>query len=181
MRPRTFFFAAIALLSATSVQAATSDEFDRVFTSVYTDLLFDAKTAYQGKRYDQAFPLIQKAACTGDKESQWILGVMYLMGQGVQRDDLQGYAWIKSAAEFDSANYRSTARKIENALDEQQRQVAKAAADGVIGAYGLRATRISCSKAASQRGHIMDLISCTPQIDGNAFLIKRCLGTPAPR
>jgi len=181
MRARAFLFAATAIFLAQPVQAAASDEFDRVFPSVYTDLLFDAKTAYQGKRYDQAFPLLKKAACTGDKESQWLFGLMYLQGQGVERDDLQGYAWVKTAAEFESGQYRSTVRKIEDALDEQERQIAKAAATGIIAAYGLRATKMSCSKAASQRGHIMDLISCTPQIDGAAFLIKRCVDAPAAR
>src|SRR3954468_8888559 len=77
--------------------------FDRVFESVYTDLLFVSKTAYQGKRYDEAFPLMKKASCAGDKESQWMLGHMYLLGQGVDRDDFTGYAWIKVAAEFNSS------------------------------------------------------------------------------
>lgn len=181
MRTQALLFATTALILATTAQAAPSDQFDRVFPSVYTDLLFDAKTAYQGKRYDQAFPMIKKAACTGDKESQWILGSMYLQGQGVERDDLQGYAWLKTAAEFESGEYRSTVRKIEDALSGQERPVAKAAATGVIAAYGLRATRMSCSKAASQRGHIMDLIRCTPQIDGAAFLIKRCVDAPVAR
>lgn len=181
MRTRAFLFAAATFFMTETFQAAPSDEFDRVFPSVYTDLIFDAKTAYQGKRYDQAFPLIRKAACAGDKESQWMLGSMYLQGQGVERDDLQGYAWLKTAAEFHSSEYRSTVRKIEEALSEQERQVAKAAATGVIAAYGLRATKMSCSRAASQGGHIMDLISCTPQIDGPAFLIKRCVDEPAVR
>ena len=80
--------------------------------SVYDDLLFNSKTAYQAKKYDEAFPLMKKAACTGDKESQWMLGHMYLLGQGVARDDFTGYAWIKAASEFNNAEYRGTAEKI---------------------------------------------------------------------
>lgn len=153
-------------------------DFDRAFPSAYEDLRVDGKLAYDGKRYDEAFPLLMKTACAGDKESQWLIGNMYLRGQGVVRDDLRGYGWMKAAAEFQWASYRSMVDKLEKAMTEEQRKIAASEADTIIAAYGLRATNISCGRAASRGGHIMDTIKCTPQIDGSMLLLKRCEGAP---
>lgn len=172
-------FAAIFWLAvAPGVRAADAPVdagFEHVFPSVYGDLLRDSKTAYQAKRYDDAFPLMKKAACTGDKESQWMVGHMYLLGQGVARDDLTGYAWIKVASEFNSAEYRDTAEKIEKAIDPKQLPAVKAEAQKFSDAYSIRATHMSCNRAASQHGHIMDRIVCTPRYDGQLALLKKCV------
>jgi hypothetical protein len=170
---------AAAALAAMSLAADAADSpkpaFERVFPSVYAELLFDSKTAYQDKRYDEAFPLMRKAACAGDKESQWMLGHMYLLGQGVARDDFTGYAWIKVAAEFNSHEYRSTVETIEKAIDPKQLPAVRAGARTFIDKYGLRATNMSCNRAASQHGHIMDRIICTPKDDGQVSLLRQCV------
>jgi hypothetical protein len=162
-------------LSARAADAPADGGFDRVFSSVYDDLLRDSKTAYQAKRYDEAFPLMKKAACTGDKESQWMVGHMYLLGQGVARDDFTGYAWIKVASEFNDAEYRSTAEKIEKAIDPKQLPAVEAETRKFVDAYNLRATHMSCNRAASQHGHIMDRIICTPRYDGQLALLHQCV------
>jgi TPR repeat protein len=166
--------ATASVLAAGAARAAEEASFERVFPSVYKDLLFNAKSAFNGKRYDEAFPLMKKAACAGDKESQWMLGHMYLLGQGVERDDLAGYAWIKAAAEFNSAEYRGTVRRIEDAIDPKQLPAVQAEARTYIDAYGLRATHMSCNRAASQHGHIMDCIVCIPRYDGQLALLRQC-------
>lgn len=155
--------------------------FAKVFESVYTDLLFKAKSAYAGKRYDEAFPPMKEAACAGDKESQWMLGHMYLLGQGVERDDLTGYGWLKVAAEFQSAEYRSAVKQIEDAIDSKQLPAVKAVGQKYIDTYGLRATHMSCNRAASQHGHIMDQIRCVPRYDGQLAMLRQCVAdNPQP-
>ncbi len=168
-------YLALLVLGATSASAVDEPDFDRVFPSVYDDVLFNAKTAYQSKRYEEAFPLMKKAACAGDKESQWMVGHMYLLGQGVQRDDMTGYAWIKVAAEFNSAEYKGTVDKIEKAIDPEQLPFAQAEARKFVDNYGLRSTQMSCNRAASQHGHIMDRIVCTPRYDGQLALLRKCV------
>ena len=169
------FFAGAFAPTGRAADPSDDAAFERVFQSVYTDLLFNSKTAYQSKRYDEAFPLMKKASCAGDKESQWMLGHMYLLGQGVARDDFTGYAWIKVAAEFNSSEYRSTAETIERAIDPKQLPAVQADARKFIDAYGLRTTHMSCNRAASQHGHIMDRIICTPRYDGQLALLRQCV------
>jgi hypothetical protein len=168
-----------------AADTAAAPRFESVFPSVYADLLYNSKTAYEAKRYDEAFPLMQKAACAGDKESQWMLGHMYLLGQGVARDDFTGYAWIKVAAEFNQHEYRSTVETIEKAIGPKQLPAVQAEARKFVDDYGLRATNMSCNRAASQHGHIMDRIICTPKDDGQFDMLRRCAADgsapPAPQ
>ena len=162
-------------------EAAAADDpgFESVFPSVYADLLHDSKVAYEAKRYEEAFPMMQKLACAGDKESQWMIGHMFLLGQGVARDDLTGYAWIKVAAEFNSHEYHAAVEKIEKAIDPKQLPDVQAAVRPFVDKYGIRATNMSCNLAASQHGHIMDRIICTPKDDGQFDLLRRC-AAPKP-
>ena len=174
--------AVFAVLIATAAHAADSADdpgFDRVFPSVYVDLLYDSKTAYEAKRYDEAFPLMQKAACAGDKESQWMLGHMYLLGQGVERNDLTGYAWLKVAAEVIFPGYQKIVKSLEGAMTPEQRKQADAGAARKIDLYGLAATNMSCGTHASRGGHIVDEILCTPRIEGQQLLLRRCAEEPA--
>jgi hypothetical protein len=178
------FYVVVALLAGPAIftaPARADDDpgFERVFPSVYSDLLLNSKKAYDAKNYDEAFPLMKRAACAGDKESQWTVGHMLLLGQGATRDDLAGYSWIKAAAEFQSTEYRSTAEKIENAIDAKQRPAAVAFAQKYVDAYGTRAARMSCHLSASRQGHIMDHVACMPQQDGQLVMLRLCSAGPA--
>jgi TPR repeat protein len=169
------FAAAAAAIGFASVTVAGDDaSFDRTFASTYGELLTNSKTAYRDKHYDEAAPLMKKAACAGDKESQWLLGHMYLTGSGVERNDLLGYSWLKVAAEFQSSEYRDAVQAIEQAIDPKQLPVAQAAAQKYVDAYGLRATNMSCARTASRHGHILDQITCTPRSEGRVVLLRRC-------
>ncbi|MGH8173944.1 MAG: hypothetical protein ACREPX_12445 [Rhodanobacteraceae bacterium] len=170
----------IALLCATSATgfAQSNEGFDLEYPSVYQDWRYESTNAYDGKRYDQAFEPMQKAACAGDKESQWMLGQMYLRGQGVDRDDMRGYAWVKVAAEFQSATCRKTASTIEQAIDAAHKEEAAKLSEQLIDEYGIRTTHMSCTLASSRQGHVMDRIACVPRYQGKMVLLKRFVGAP---
>jgi TPR repeat protein len=161
---------------ASNAIAGEDASFERALASDYGELLAGSKTAYRDKHYDDAAPLMKKAACAGDKESQWLFGHMYLAGTGVERNDLVGYSWLKVAAEFQSSEYRDTVDRIEQAIDPKQLPVAQAAARKYVDAYGLRATNMSCARTASRHGHILDQITCTPRSEGRVVLLRRCDG-----
>ena len=167
----------MAFVFCCAAQAGTADSgtFERVYPTEYRDMLRDAARAYGGKRYDDAFRQFQRAACAGDKQSQSALGRMYLLGQGVERNDLTGYAWLKVAAEVVFPGYQEVARRLEEAMTAEQRRIAGAQAKTLIDEYGIAATGMSCNKSASMGGHISDQIVCTPRQEGNRLLLKRCV------
>jgi hypothetical protein len=172
----------LACMSATAAGPLAGD-FERMLPADYRALLLKARNAYDGKRYDEAFRGFQRAACAGDKESQSAVGRMYLLGQGVARDDLVGYAWLKVAAEIRSLGYQSIVKKLDAAMTPEQHRIADPEAEKLIGLYGMRATNMSCNTTASRGGHVIDSIACTPQYDGGSLLLKQCVSpakAPAP-
>ncbi len=47
---------------------------------------------------DDTAASLRAAAEQGDASAQYNLGVMYLEGQGVKQDNVEAYAWIRTAA-----------------------------------------------------------------------------------
>ena len=57
------------------------------------------KQAEWPQDYSKAFELWKQSAYKGAASSQFMLGVMYKDGNGVERDDAEAYAWMKIALE----------------------------------------------------------------------------------
>jgi hypothetical protein len=62
------------------------------------DQLKDAKTAFDNKDYEKAYELLSPLAETKNAEAQTRLGIMYINGQGVERDLTKGLRLIMQAA-----------------------------------------------------------------------------------
>jgi hypothetical protein len=178
---RKYALCTIALvLFADAIFAADSFVFEQVQSGAYTAILDDATKAYEKKEFARAFDLNRRAACGGDKTSQAILGRMYVLGQGTQRDEIAGYAWIKLAAEFSYADYTSLARKLEAAMTPDQRVRANAQADALRKLYGLAATGMSCHAESRRGAYLLDSVVCTPQSAGGGRLeLRRCVDEAA--
>ncbi len=164
--------------AATTAAAGAADDaaFERMQSDQYQAMLRDATTAYDRKDYARAFELNRRAACAGDKTSQAILGRMYVLGQGTARDDIEGYAWVKLAAEFNYADFTSLARKLEDAMTPQQRQLGAARADELRRNYGIAATNMSCRAEPAHGVYIIGGVGCTPAgAGGGTVLLHRCV------
>lgn len=159
-----------------SAIAADAGDFESMSRTSFVGLANDANNAFGNKNYAAAFAKFQRLACGGDKPSQAMLGRMYLSGQGIARDDLQGYEWLKVASEFDFPAYRAIVKKIESVLTPEQLKVTAARADELRQRYGLRATNMSCQQSSSSTfsSNLKDAVACTPQLDGMNFAVRRC-------
>ena len=161
---------------AAAARAADNVLFERVPTDKYADMLREGGLAYDHKDYARAFELNKRTACAGDKTSQAILARMYLLGQGVARDDYTGYAWIKLAAEIKFGDFTSLSRKIEGALTPAQLAQAQTTAAELRKNYGLASTGMSCRAESRHGAYIIDSVVCTPQSDGGGMvLLRRCV------
>lgn len=63
-------------------------------SSAHADFL-DAAEAYENKDYEAAFKEFSELARLGNKRAQFNLGVMYLNGEGVEKNISLAYAWGK--------------------------------------------------------------------------------------
>jgi TPR repeat protein len=62
-------------------------------------LLANAENALRGKDYATAFRLFKSLADQGNAEAQANLGLMYGLGQGVNKNPIEAFNWYRSAAE----------------------------------------------------------------------------------
>lgn len=80
---------------------------------------------YRQGDYDAAVGNFRLAAYWADKLAQFNLGLMYVNGQGVERDPLRGWAWIKLSAERGYPTNVAVAEDIWAQLTDEHREVAR--------------------------------------------------------
>ena len=68
------------------------------------DKLYDeGKKLYDEKKYEQAFPLLMKAAEKGLRNAQYRVGRCYDKGHGVEEDNKTAFIWYEKAAKQEHA------------------------------------------------------------------------------
>lgn len=155
--------ATMAALLAGSAQAR-EDNFERMRYGDYRNMIKEGHLAYARGNFDSAFQKFTRNACGGDKDSQFALGTMYLMGEGTQPNALMAYAWYSVAAETGEADYRKSLEKLASAIPAEYMDSAKQMAEDMNTRYGERATRNYCQKRAEVGTRVMKL-ECKPNID----------------
>ena len=83
-------------------------------SGIILGLLSGSIVALEGvaQEIDDAAALLRAAAEQGDASAQYKLGLMYLEGEGAKQDNVEAYAWIRTAA----AQGRSGTLEIRQAL-----------------------------------------------------------------
>jgi hypothetical protein len=166
----------LAVSACTTAFAADDVLFDRVQAGAYADLQHEATLAYDRKDYVRAFELNRRIACAGDKTSQAILGRMYLLGLGTARDEINGYAWIRFAADFGFRDFTALAGKLEAALSPEQLRRGNARVAALRANYGPAVTNTSCHGEARHGALLIDAVICTPESGGAGnYLLRRCV------
>jgi uncharacterized protein len=86
--------------------------------------------------YQAAMKYFLIGARYADKLSQLSIGLMYLNGQGVQKDPVTAFAWIAIAAERKYPQFVATRDEVWAQLDATQRERAKALVASLYDEYG---------------------------------------------
>lgn len=111
---------------------AGPDAIDTVRRSIFATALFfggtfsaqagfeDGKVSYARGDYGAAFRKWLRVAATGDARAQQVVGLMYSIGEGVRRDDVQAYMWIDLAAvNFSSPTNQHRAARFRQRIAER--------------------------------------------------------------
>jgi uncharacterized protein len=111
---------------------------DRTYTEGHPDVIneFAGMHQYAASDYDSAMKSFLIAAGYADKPSQLSIGLMYLNGQGVQKDPATAWAWISIAAERGYPQFVSTRDDLWRQLNAEQRQQAKTTEQQLYAQYG---------------------------------------------
>lgn len=177
MSPRTSLVLLAAMVASSGAFAQNTTDlkvFQPVFPEAYQDMRRDAAVSYGNKQYDKAFSQFQRLACAGDVESQSALGRMYIDGNGVQQDDLKGYAWLKMAAQVIFPKYQAVVKELEESMTANQREVSNSMVADYMKYYSLGQTGMSCSPASMNDDPIPNEIDCVPTRQAERYMLRRC-------
>lgn len=112
----------------------------------YKEQLGDAFKYYQSSNYELALPALEIMAKHGDKRAQYIIGTMYLNGQGTQQDLTKSYAWLKVANEQRNKQWKKPLLMLDEKLSDKNLQILREHANTYIDKYGVKAQRLICRK-----------------------------------
>jgi len=94
--------AAAVVLSAGSVAAGAS-LVDPPLPPPARAELEAAVTAYRERRYDEAFPVLERAAEVRNPEAMGLVGILYLNGLGTRENHRRAVRWLRRAADAGNA------------------------------------------------------------------------------
>lgn len=126
--------------------AMAADQYEYVSIALYDKMLQEAAGAYGDGEFDLAFENYSKLARWGDKQAQQMLGIMYLQGEGTDVDLVEGYVWIKLAAESKSRGALDIMKQVESQLPPAAIRAGDQLYDSYLSKYGAEAMGIKCSK-----------------------------------
>lgn len=87
---------------------------------------FAGMRAYAHHEYGNALKYFEIGALYADKLSQLSLGLMYMNGEGTQKDPVAAYAWLDLAAERDYPDFVATRDNLKKTLTPEQLAQAQA-------------------------------------------------------
>lgn len=105
---------------------------------------------YADKRYDKAMENFLEGARYADKLSQLSIGLMYLNGEGVEKDPARACAWFALAAERKYPAYVATRERVWRTLDDTQRARATALLEQLMPEYGDAVAKVRMERVLRQ-------------------------------
>lgn len=129
-------------------------------------LLYDKERngikAYMAGDYDSAFDTLSSTATKGLKESQYLVALMLLKGEGVSKSTLAGLAWLGVAIESGNEEWIGTFNMMYESLSPEHRATIDEQVRRYVEKYGSSAQGISCSKRPLTGSHRSEL-RCSKQ------------------
>jgi TPR repeat protein len=169
-----------AMLAVAVMDSAASVDdrrFERMSQSEYFLMIRDGHLAWNRGDGKGAERQLLRAACAGDKDSQFMLGTMYLNGEGVEADALRAYGWYAVAAEVGDARYAAARDTVGRLIPGDFRDAASDEAARMLAAYGLSPTGQTCLMESITGSKIRKRV-CRPRLTGGIqvrqFLVHQC-------
>ncbi len=103
---------------------------------------------YESGEHRKAFVLLRKTAAQGMKTSQYILGFMFMKGEGVDKNMLFGLAWLGLATEAENEEWQKTYDGLYGALSTAQKSMLDDKIEEYRKKFGATAQGVTCARGA---------------------------------
>ncbi|NMP30459.1 sel1 repeat family protein [Thalassotalea sp. M1531] len=132
------------LIATSSVGFANEGNSKFIDIDAYEKNIKEALSLYQSNNYESALPALEKVAQLGEKKAQYIVGTMYLNGQGTPQDLKKSYAWLSVANEQKTKSWKKPLNMLEEKLPKDYLAVVNEEAKTYIDRYGVKAQKLKC-------------------------------------
>ena len=113
--------------------------------------------AYDDGEYDTAFKYLSDTASKGLKESQYLVSIMFMQGQGTNKSILFGLAWLGVAVESGNEDWQSTFDTMYKALNEAQRTMVDEKIREYAEKYGSATQGVTCANRTTAGSRKIEL------------------------
>jgi TPR repeat protein len=132
------------IVAATLAATSTLHASQTIEQSELDATLLEAQLAIEAREYEQAFELYNQAAQWGHKGAQYVLGELYLRGEGVAQNRIMGLAWLDVAAESRDRAFVKARNQAAQSMSETDLEKASVVADRIAAVYGIEAAQVTC-------------------------------------
>jgi len=103
---------------------------------------------YKRGDFPKAFSLLSRTAALGMKNSQYILGFMFIKGEGVDKNVLIGLAWMGLATELGNDEWVEKYEGLYNSLSDTHKSMVDQKVREYGEKFGASVQGVTCSKTA---------------------------------
>lgn len=139
----------LILIASLVPLSATAEMYELEQLSALFDKEARGIRAYTGGRYESAFNMLSDTASKGMKESQYVLALMFLKGEYVDKSILIGLGWLGVAIESGNEEWNKTFNTLYESMNDAQRAMVDAKVNDYVAKYGTVIQGIACKKRAA--------------------------------
>ena len=136
----------LILIASLVPLSATAEMYELEQISALFDKEARGIRAYSGGRYESAFNILSATASNGMKESQYVLALMFLKGEYVDKSILIGLGWLGVAIESGNEEWNNTFNTLYESMNDAQRAMVDAKVNDYVAKYGTVIQGIACKK-----------------------------------
>ena len=136
----------LILIASLVPLSATAEMYELEQLSALIDKEARGLRAYTGGRYESAFNMLSDTASIGLKESQYVLALMFLKGEYVDKSILIGLGWLGVAIESGNEEWNNTFNTLYESMNDAQRAMIDAKVNDYVAKYGTAIQGIACKK-----------------------------------
>lgn len=153
MRRHTLVFLITTLMSF----SATAEMFESERIYALHDKELRGARAYVDGRFEPAFQLLSDTASKGMKESQYLLSLMFLKGEGVDKNILIGLGWLGVAIESGDEEWNNTFKTLYDSMNDTQRAMVDEKVKDYVAKYGGVVQGVTCSNRSAAGSREVDV------------------------
>lgn len=113
--------------------------------------------AYADGEYETAFRFLSDTACKGLKESQYLVSIMLMQGQGTNKSILFGLAWLGVATESGNKEWQATFDTLYQSLSAAQRSMVDEKIAEYVSKYGGDTQGVTCARRTAVGSRSIEL------------------------